>query len=246
MKRVVFLAVVFLLFSFNLQAQENSQNSPLFSSSFGNAANQLEPPTTFSVDTPFAATPSLHLLPSSQPAAGASGPAASAPASPAPRQLVYGVMPKYDFQAYLGYTFIRFYEVPGVNVNLHGFNYSIVFYPEYFKGWIGADGEFVAAFGTQNNESARFLLGMGGARFRWSLPRGLEFWAHGLVGGSHYVPQTSYGGQGALGYEVGGGVDINSHNSRFAYRISADAVGTEYFSTYQFSPKVAVGIVYKF
>jgi hypothetical protein len=49
-----------------------------------------------------------------------------------------------------------------------------------------------------------------------------------------------------LAYELGGGVDINSRNSRWAYRIGADAVGSRYFNTYQFSPKVSAGIVYKF
>ena len=243
MKRVVFLAAVFLLFSFNTHAQDNSQTSPLFSSPFGNAASQTEPQTTFSlssISTPLTLTPPLHAAQPAQPSSAAT----SQPADPP--QVVYGVKPEYDFQAYIGYTFVRFYEVPGTAINLNGFNYSIVFYPDYFKGWIGADGEFVAAFGSQFNENARFLMGMGGARFRWALPRNAEVWAHALVGGAHYTPQTPYGSQSTLGYEFGGGVDINTRNSRFAYRVSADAEGTDYFGTYQFSPKVAVGIVYKF
>jgi hypothetical protein len=240
MKRFAFLPVVVLLCAFNASAQQNSQNSPLFVSPFGEADSQ--PASNSPVVPPLALTSSPR-VPEFE--LNAAIPAA-VPLPPEPPQVVYGVKPTYDFQAYLGYTFFRFYEVPGTDVNLNGFNYSIVYYPDYFKGWIAADGEFVAAFGSQFNEKARFLLGMGGARFRWSLPRNIEFWAHGLLGGSHYVPQTSYGSQSALAYELGGGVDINSRNSRWAYRIGADAVGSRYFNTYQFSPKVSAGIVYKF
>jgi hypothetical protein len=241
MKRAVFLLAGVLLFALNASAQNDTQNSPLFVSPFGESA--AAPATA----TP--AAPSFSVA--TQPAERADfEPATSNPfaaASPAePPQVVYGVKPNYDFQAYLGYTFIRFYEVPGTQINTNGFNYSIVYYPERFSGWIGADGEFVLTFGSQFNEKARFLLGMGGVRVRWSAPRNIEVWGHGLAGGSHYVPQTSYGNQGAFGFELGGGVDINTHNSRWAYRIGADVVGTLYFNTYQFSPKFSAGIVYKF
>jgi hypothetical protein len=239
MKRFAFLLAIALLCAFNTSAQQNWQNSPLFVSPFGEADAQ---PAPASPATPsFALTSSLHAIPEFEPNA-----ASPAPVPAEPPQVVYGVKPNYYFQAYLGYTFVRFYEVPGTEVNMNGFNYSIVYYPDYFKGWIAADGEFVATFGSQFNEKARYLVGMGGARFRWALPRNVEFWAHALVGGSHYVPQTSYGTEGALAYELGGGVDINTRNSRWAYRIGADVVGTRYFSTYQFSPKVSVGLVYKF
>jgi hypothetical protein len=241
MKRFAFLLAIVLLGAFNASAQQNSQNSPLFVSPFGEADSQ--PASASPAAPPFALASALHAIPEFEP--NAATPVA-APEPAEPPQVVYGVKPTYDFQAYLGYTFLRFYEVPGTQINLNGFNYSIVYYPDRFKGWIAADGEFVAAFGSQFNEKARFLLGMGGARFRWSLPRNIEFWAHGLLGGTHYVPQTSYGTQSALAYELGGGVDINSRNSRWSYRIGADVVGTRYFSTYQFSPKVSAGIVYKF
>lgn len=190
----------------------------------------------------FGLTSSLRAIPEWNSNAG--GSTAAEPADPP--QVVFGVKPQYDFQAYLGYTFLRFYQVPGTSINTNGFNYSIVYYPDHFNGKLGADGEFVLTFGSQFDEKARFLLGMGGARYRWELPRNIEIWAHALVGGSHYVPQTSYGTEGALGYELGGGVDINTHNSRWSYRVGADMIGTRYFSTYQFSPKISAGIVYKF
>jgi hypothetical protein len=167
-----------------------------------------------------------------------SGPAAD------PAQVVIGIRETYPFQLYLGYTFIRFYEVPGTAVNTNGFNYSIVFYP---KDWIGADGEFVLTLGDQYPYQARFLLGMGGARVRWRpFQKNIELWAHGLVGATHFTPQTAYGKQGAFAYEVGGGADINTANGRYAIRAGADMVGTRYFNTNQFSPKISIGFVYKF
>ena len=186
MKRFAFLLAVVLLCGFNAIAQQNSHNSPLFVSPFGEADSQ---PASTSPATPsLTFTPSLHAISDFEPSP-ASPLAAPEPADPP--QVVYGVKPTYDFQAYLGYTFFRFFQVPGTEVNLNGFNYSIVYYPDHFKGWLAADGEFVATFGSQYDEKARFLLGMGGARVRWALPRNIEFWAHALIGGTHYVPQTS-------------------------------------------------------
>jgi hypothetical protein len=167
---------------------------------------------------------------------------AFAPAEPP--QGVYGVFQNFDWQAYAGYTFFRFYEVPNITQNMNGFNFSVAYYPR--GGWVAAEGEFVAAFGSQAGVTSKFVLGMGGARFRWSAPRAVEVWVHGLAGGSHFTPQTAFGGQSAFGYEVGGGVDVNAHHHRMAYRLQGDMVGTRYFGTYQYSPKISAGIVYKF
>ena len=77
-----------------------------------------------------------------------------------------------------------------------------------------------------------------GARVRWApfTRTNIEIWAHGLAGASHYTPQRAHSSQGAFAYEVGGGIDINMHRWRYAYRIGADMVGTHYFGTNQFSP----------
>jgi len=243
MKRLVFLLAGVFLFALGANAQSDSQNSPLLVSPFAEegvpAAAAIAPSLSLAT---FPSIPEFE----ANPATGFATPSPLAPASPAEPPQVFGVKPTYDFQAYLGYTFLRFYEVPGTQINTNGLNFSIQYYPENFKGWIAADGEFVLTIGSQADYHAHFLLGMGGVRFRWAAPRNIELWAHGLAGGSHYVPQTPYGKQGAFGYELGGGVDINTHNSRWAFRISGDAVGTLYFSTYQFSPKFSAGIVYKF
>ncbi|HYL46224.1 MAG TPA: hypothetical protein VEU52_04300, partial [Candidatus Limnocylindrales bacterium] len=88
--------------------------------------------------------------------------------------------------------------------------------------------------------------GGGGPRFRWSLPRGLELWGHGLVGYSHFAPQTPFGGQNAFAFEVGAGVDINVRHQKWALRFAGDMIGSHYFGTEQYSPKASAGVVYKF
>jgi hypothetical protein len=236
------VAAVFLL-GIGTKAQDTAQTFSLFASPFDQPIAQPAAPGS--------SAPSL--LPSSSldfslPEPVPSPPSSAASAPPDPPQGVYGVRPVFPFQAYIGYTFVRFYEVPGTTVNTNGFNYSIVYFPERLKNWVGADGEFVAGFGNQYPYQARFLLGMGGARFRWApfSHTNLEIWAHGLAGASHYTPQTPYGKQGAFAYELGGGVDINAHRWRYAYRFGVDMVGTHYFGTNQFSPKISAGFVYRF
>lgn len=153
------------------------------------------------------------------------------------------MFPNRNWQAYAGYTFLRFYEVPGKTVNESGFNTSVAY---YFRDWVAADGEIVAAFGSQAGARTSSVLVAGGPRFRWSARGGPELWVHALMGDSHFTPQTAYGSENGLGFEVGGGVDINTRHRRLAYRLQADVVGTRFFSTYQYSPKISAGIVFKF
>jgi hypothetical protein len=172
---------------------------------------------------------------------------ASSPASPAvapePPQYVQSVYETYRWQAYVGYEYLRFYEVPNLTVNTNGFVYGLVY---YLKDWIGLDGELNATHLHELNTGGWLLLAAGGPRFRWSGPRGVELWGHVMGGYSHLTPQTAFGDEHAPAFEAGGGVDINTRHRRFAYRVEADLVGTRYFSTYQYSPKVSVGMVIKF
>jgi hypothetical protein len=167
------------------------------------------------------------------------------PAAPEPEpQTVQGVYQNFDWEGYVGYTYVRFFEVPGSVFNTNGANFSVQY---YFKPWIAFDGEFVATFGSQLCCTSKFVMGLGGIRVRRQGPYGIEGWAHILGGGSHYVPQTAYGNQHALAYELGGGVDVVLHNSRrMAYRLAVDAAGTNFFNTYQVSPKVSAGVIFKF
>ncbi len=168
----------------------------------------------------------------------------SAKAAPEPQVPVVGVYEHFNFQAYVGYTFMRFYEVPHQIHSMNGFDTSITFYPG--SGHIGGDGEFLGTFGHQAGVTSKLALAAGGVRARWAAPRGLEVWAHGLAGRAHYVPQTAYGPQGAFAYEVGLGVDASGNRQRIAYRLELDMVGTKFFHTYQLSPKASIGIVFKF
>jgi hypothetical protein len=187
--------------------------------------------------------PALAADPVSAPASAPAAEPAAEPA-PAPQGGVIGVYENYSFQFYGGYTFLRFYEAPHHIQTRNGFDTSLAYY--YHAGWFGAEGSLLGAFGHQFNENSRFVFVGAGPRFRWAAPRAVEFFGHALVGGSHYVPQTAYGSQGAFGYEVGGGVDADAHHQRLSYRLELDMIGTRYFSTYQYSPKASVGIVWKF
>lgn len=171
----------------------------------------------------------------------------SASSEPAAQQPpVYGVFQVFNWQVYGGYAFVRFYEVPKIVVNLNGFELGMVYFPR--GRWIGLEGKLLGGFGSQPNSccTAKFVVAAGGPRFRWAAPRGMELWAHGLVGGSHFLPQTAFGSQSAFAYELGGGIDIGGHNRRVGYRVGAAVVGTRYFGTYQYSPAFSVGIIYKY
>jgi hypothetical protein len=215
-----------------------------------NLGDSLLPPSPApaAAGVPSAADQSTAFALATSPAAGAPGPAISGSSAPgesaAQQPTVYGVIKNYNWQLYLGYAFVRFYEVPAITQTMNGLEIGMVYYPR--GGWVGGDGELVGALGSQAGFTSKFALAMGGPRFRWSKPRALELWAHGLVGGTHFLPQTVFGSQSAFAYEVGGGVDVNAHHRRLAYRAEADMVGTRYFNTYQYSPIVTVGVVFKF
>ena len=79
-----------------------------------------------------------------------------------PTQYVQSVYETYRWQAYVGYEYLRFYEVPAITKNSNGFMYSMVY---YLKDWIGLDGELNATHLNQYNTGGWFLLGAGGPRF---------------------------------------------------------------------------------
>jgi hypothetical protein len=162
---------------------------------------------------------------------------------PAP-QGVYGVLQNYDWQVYAGYTHFVFYELPGVTGNLNGFDMSVVYYP-HGGHWAG-DGEFMAAFAPQDGVNTTMVLAVGGARYRVQISRGIELWGHGMVGVAHFTPETAFGGTSAFAFDVGGGVDLIPRRGRLSYRAAVDMVGTRFFGTHQYNPKVSIGVVYKF
>jgi hypothetical protein len=201
---------------------------------------------SFNLDPAAAAPNNIRLTPFNPPADSLTS---ATPATPAlslvpapPPQDVTSVFETYSWQIYAGYTFFRFYELPHITENMNGFDINMVY---YFKDWIGVEGDLSGTHATQNDISSWFAFGGGGPRFRWSARRGLEVWAHALVGISHFTPQTPFGDKHALAYTLGGGVDL-PFKPRWSFRVGADAVGSQYFSTHQFSPKVSLGVVFKF
>jgi hypothetical protein len=232
----------------------------------GTASAQTTLDSTPAADSPAASnvtisqetiTPQLFALSTDPSGIAPATPAASStlgantdPASaqgPAPQTQsggVQSVFPQYNWQAYVGYTYLRFYEGGPFTKNTNGLNIAGEYYPH--TGHLGIDGEAVATFGSQANRTLKLWAGMGGGRYRFAAPRGLEVWVHGLVGGAKFVPQTAFGGQTGLAYEVGAGVDIGAFNHRLAFRFAGDMLGTRFFSTGQYNPKVSAGIVFKY
>jgi hypothetical protein len=242
---------IFLGFGLALAATAQAQSNPLYAfSSPSVSVTAPSAPASASAAQPFRlfafnAAPAYSSAPTSSSISDtASLPAAPQPPTPAPPpQDVQGVYQNYSGEAYIGYTYVRFFEVPGSQYNTNGFNFSVQY---YLRDWFGLDGEFVSTFGSQLGETSHYLLGVGGIRIRKAGPYGTELWAHMLGGAGKYLPQTSFGSQNSLAYELGGGVDLQAHSHRIAYRLAIDAAGTNYFNTYQVSPKVSVGVVFKF
>ncbi|HUJ33398.1 MAG TPA: hypothetical protein VLY23_19100 [Candidatus Acidoferrum sp.] len=238
MRHAALLCVALFAFASNLGAQTDTQNGP-FSRSVSFASNPFVSNDGANTEA-FSSMPAFHAAVASSPSAA---PSFAEPLPAEPPQGVSGVFPVYQFQVAGGYTFIRFYEVPGSTVNANGANFSVAY---YLKDWLGVEGEMAATFGSLSGSTSHFLFGGGGLRARHSFPGGFEGWVHALAGGTNFTPQTAYGSTHAFAYEAGGGIDINTHHRRIAYRIEGDAVGTFFFNTYQVSPKVSVGIVYNF
>ena len=244
MRHVLFL-LGFVLFVTGSSYAQSSPANPLL----------LAAPFTISSTgdvSAVSASPSSTAL-SLSPAPNASGsgesfaanPFSSSPA-PAPvpdPQYVQGVFVNYNWQAYIGYTFTHFSAQGGISRNQNGFNWGIV---RYFNSWFGIEGEMFATHDSPNNQSSWFLFGGGGPRFRWEARRGIEVFAHALVGYSHLTPQTAFGDQEAFGYELGGGADFPTPLRRIDLRAGADMIGTRYFGNNQFNPKVYGGVVFKF
>jgi hypothetical protein len=252
MKRPFVILGMIFVFASAAAAQEHPAIERLLTSGYFalTPVSEASPSTLPLSMAPLNVAPAISSSTFSAPATAAPGTfafaalAPSAAAAPAdPPQYVQNVHETYSWQAYFGYTFFRFYEVPGVELNTNGFNYAMAY---YWKSWFALDGEFAATKTSLNAFDGWFLFGGGGPRFRWSGPRGLELWGHVLFGHAHLTPQTSFGDRGAFAYTAGGGADINILRSRWALRVGADMVGSHFFGTYQYSPKAFGGIVYKF
>lgn len=235
MKPIAWLCGLLFLFAWSAQAQVNPANSLLASSSDPGMATAV----TSAASAPLPAVPAFGAISASSPAA---------PAEPLPT--IFGGPSSDNWQLYIGYTFFRLYLLPkiplfpnGVTVDTNGINISGV---RYFGTitWLGLEGGAVGTFGP--TQCSKFALAGGGVRVRWQGPQGLEFWAHGTANIAHILPQTSFGGQTSFGYQVGGGIDLFTRFHDIGFRVEGDLVGTHFFSTYQRSPQISAGVVYRF
>jgi hypothetical protein len=249
MRYLALLLGLFVLCAGNAGAQLNASNYTLLPQPTFGAASAISAPANSGLNASFTSSfasaspvPDAIVLPVAAPVLPTDPALMLAPA-PAPKpQDVTSVYENYAWQAYLGYSFMRFYELPNITKNTNGYNFSLVY---YIKDHLGIDGEFQGDHLSQGGTGGWFLFAGGGARFRWALPRNMEIWAHGLGGWSHFTPQTAAGNRQSPAFEAGGGLDI-AFRSRLSLRFAADCVGTYYFGTYQFSPKGSAGIVFKF
>ena len=235
MKFIPALLLGFCVAASGASAQSNFSSSvSLVPSPFVAAASA--PSANFNA-LPDAAPASANFFAAPEPAP------ALAPEPAAMPQEVQGVFVRYGSEVSVGYTFMRFYEVPGDTLNGNGFNVSGTY---WYKDWFGPEAEFFATYSRQPNVNSWVAVGLGGVRVRKVLDRGLDVWAHGLIGGAYLAPHSPYGNEDAGAAVIGVGADLNAHHRHVAYRLAVDAVGTHFFGTYQLSPKVSVGIVFKF
>src|SRR5580692_3672468 len=115
------LALVFLL-SISAGAQSSFSNTVLLPSSYfaAPAASDAAAAAPAISLTPFSTAPA-NIQPGTLPS---STPLSLLPAPAAPPQDVTSVFENYSWQFYGGYTYQRFFELPGITQNMNGFNMS--------------------------------------------------------------------------------------------------------------------------
>jgi hypothetical protein len=150
--------------------------------------------------------------------------------------------PSYAFQAYIGFDFIRFYQIPGVRINLPGAYGSMAY---FLTRSLGVEGVLAGGFGTQFGERAKMSFTGGGARFRYPVGYRLEPFVHADFGFAHYVPQTADGKQGAMGIVAGGGVDYR-FKRWISVRGEGDVLYSRFFGANQYSPLITGGVVFNY
>jgi opacity protein-like surface antigen len=168
-------------------------------------------------------------------------PAAGPSPEPAPR-FIYSDRDDYRWQLALGVSFERFrssiYSASAV-----GSNTSLTY---FLNDWLGAEGDVNTFFAPTiwNGEHIKLVNYGVGPKITWRRPR-WEPWFHGLVGGTHALPQTAGHSQNGFALQAGFGADY-----RFAPRLSAraelDYVATRLFGQWQNNGQAAVALVFHF
>jgi len=144
MKLSAILLGTILFAAFSTPAQTNFAQVSFAAPTFGvtPAVAAVSPLNSVSLAEPFASSPAL--------------PPAAMPAPEPVPQGVQGVFEKYSYDVYVGYTFFRFYEVPGVESSMNGVNGSFVY---WYHDRIGLDAEVFATYGSQPGQNGTRLAG---------------------------------------------------------------------------------------
>ena len=146
------------------------------------------------------------------------------------------------FEAGVEYNWTGYNEFPNNQVSMNGFVGSISWF--FFRD-VGVEGQLAGGVGNTDGYTAKFVFLGAGVHARFENDTRFQPWVHALVGHVHFLPQTPYGSQGALGWEAGGGLDYHMLNW-LSLRVGADALGSELFGTQQVSPMVHGGVVFNF
>jgi hypothetical protein len=116
---------------------------------------------------------------------------------------------------------------------------------------VGVEGAAIAGFdghigGNPPLDVKSFFLGAGPHIALQNSSR-FEPWVHGLVGWEHlrFTQSATLGSNSALGYTVGGGVDIRLTRQVY-WRFQGDYVGTDFQSSLQSNYSAGTGILFYF
>jgi opacity protein-like surface antigen len=160
------------------------------------------------------------------------------------------------FQLGIGYEYEHF-NVLGTSFHDHAYtaNFTMHLFDAVTGATgrltVGAEGALDAGFGghttgTPSSDAKSFFVGAGPHAALETNSR-FEPWVHGLVGLQHFrfTQGAVLGSNSALGFKVGGGVDIRLA-PRISWRVEGDYVGSDFQSGIQSNYSAGTGIVLHF
>lgn len=147
-----------------------------------------------------------------------------------------------QIQVGAGVSFVRFNELPGTNVNNFGVDASLIDY----SNRLGAEGQVSDSFTSQSGQTSHLFFAGGGVRFRLTTLRQIQPWIHFVAGYAQVSPTNiTYGDHSGIADKVGGGFDFVPRHGRLSFRASVDMFNTNFFKTYQLSPEISAGVVFR-
>jgi hypothetical protein len=183
-------------------------------------------------------------------------PAIAGPCSPEHEAPGIFVPDRGCFALGIGYEYQHF-NVFGTTFHTNNYNANLTVHLfDWLTGaagrlTVGAEAAVNAGFGghTTGNPSldAKSLFVGGGPHLAVPSSSRFEPWAHGLVGLEHFrfTQSSVLGSNSALGFIVGGGVDIRL-TPLFYWRLEGDYVGTTFQSSVQSNYGFGTGVVWHF